>query len=81
MPVLLNFIKLLFWEAWVVQSVERPTLAQVMTSWFMSLSPASGSLLLAQSLLWILCSPLSLHLPCSYSLPLSLKNKIKALKK
>ena len=36
--------------AWVVQSVERPTLAQVMISRPMSSSPASGSVLTAQSL-------------------------------
>ena len=35
--------------AWVVQSVGRPTSAQVMISQFMSLSPASGSVLTAQS--------------------------------
>ena len=35
---------------WVAQSVKRPTLAQVMISQFMSLSPASGSVLTAQSL-------------------------------
>ena len=36
--------------AWVAQSVKRPTLAQVMISWSVSSSPASGSVLLAQSL-------------------------------
>ena len=35
--------------AWVAQSVGRPTSAQVMISWFMSLSPASGSLSLSQN--------------------------------
>ena len=49
----------MFWGAWVAQSVEHPTLAQVMISWFMSSSPASGSVLTAQSLLQILCLPLS----------------------
>ena len=34
--------------AWVVQSVKRPTSAQVMISWFMSLGPASGSVLTAE---------------------------------
>ena len=34
----------------MAQLVERPTLAQVMISQFMSLSPASGSVLTAQSL-------------------------------
>ena len=36
--------------AWVAQSVQRLTSAQVMISPFMSLSPISGSLLTAQSL-------------------------------
>ena len=36
--------------AWVAQSVKRPTLAQVMISWFVSSSPRSGSVLTAQSL-------------------------------
>ena len=38
------------WGAWVAQSVERPTSAQVMISQSVSLSPASGSELTAQSL-------------------------------
>ena len=36
--------------AWVAQSVERRTSAQVMTSWFAGLSPTLGSVLTAQSL-------------------------------
>ena len=36
--------------AWVAQSVKCPTSAQVMISWFVSLSLASGSVLTAQSL-------------------------------
>ena len=36
--------------AWVAQSVGHPTLAQVMISRFVGLSPASGSVLTAQSL-------------------------------
>ena len=36
--------------AWAAQLVERPTLAQVMISQFVSLSPASGSVLKTQSL-------------------------------
>ena len=36
--------------AWVAQSVKRLTSAQVMNSWFVSSSPASGSVLTAQSL-------------------------------
>ena len=35
--------------AWVAQSVKRPTSAQVMISRSVSLSPASGSVLTAQS--------------------------------
>ena len=36
--------------AWVVQSFEKPTSAQVMISGFVSSSPASGSVLTARSL-------------------------------
>ena len=36
--------------AWVAQSVEHPTSAQVMISWLVSLSPTSGSVLTARSL-------------------------------
>ena len=36
--------------AWVAQAVKHPTVAQVMISRFMSLSPALGSVLTAQSL-------------------------------
>ena len=36
--------------AWVAQSVGRPTLTQVMVSWFVSSSPVSGSMLTAQNL-------------------------------
>ena len=38
------------WGAWVAQSVERLTLAQVMISQLVSSSPALGSVLTAQSL-------------------------------
>ena len=38
------------WGVWVAQSVERPTSAQVMISQLVSSSPASGSVLTAQSL-------------------------------
>ena len=34
----------------MAQSVEHPTSAQVMISWFVSLGPTSGSVLTAQSL-------------------------------
>ena len=44
--------------------------AQIMISWFINLSPTSGSVLTAQSLLGILSLPLSLPLPCSLSLSL-----------
>ena len=44
-----NIIKTL-WGDWVARSVERPTSAQVMISQFVSSSPASGSVLTAQSL-------------------------------
>ena len=61
--------------AWVAQSVRRPTSAQVMISQgSVGLSPASGSVLAAQSLEPALDSvspSLSLPFPCS----LSLKNK------
>ena len=38
------------WGTWVAQSVRRPTSAQVMISWVMGSSPASGSALTARSL-------------------------------
>ena len=47
------------WRTWVAQSVEHPTLAVVMISQLMSSSPTSGSVLTADSLLQILCLPLS----------------------
>ena len=37
-------------DAWVAQSVKRPTPAQVMISQFVNLSPALGSVLTARSL-------------------------------
>ena len=57
--------------AWVAQPVKRPTLAQVKISRFVSSSPASASVLTAQSL-QILCLPLSLSLPLPHSHTLSL---------
>ena len=59
---------------WVAQSVECPTWAQDRISQFVGSSPASGSVLMAQSLepLQILCLPLSLPLPRSFSFSLSL---------
>ena len=38
------------WGAWVAQSLERLTWAQVMISWFVSSSPVLGSMLTAPSL-------------------------------
>ena len=57
--------------AWGAQPVERLALAQVTISRSVSSSPASGSLLSAQSLLQILCPTLSLPLPYLLSLFLS----------
>ena len=55
-PIMLLRISLKNWltGAWVAQSVKHPAWAQVMISQYMSSSPASGSLLSAQILLWIL---------------------------
>ena len=62
--------------AWVAQSVKRPTLAQVMILWSVSSSPASGSVLTAQSLEPVLdsVSP-SLSDPPLFMLCLSLSQK------
>ena len=46
----ISFFKQNSWGASVAQSVKRPTSAQVMISWSLSLSPTSGSGLMAQSL-------------------------------
>ena len=54
--------------AWVAQTVERPTSAQVMISQFLGSSPASGCALTAQSLDFVrllLCAPPGLMLPLS----------------
>ena len=51
--------------AWVAQSVERPTSAQVMISRFAGSSPASGSVLTARSM-----EPASVSVSPSLSLPL-----------
>ena len=45
-----NLIKKWAWGAWVAQSVNCLTSAQVMISWLVGLSPASGSVLTARSL-------------------------------
>ena len=66
---------------WVAQSVKRPTSAQVMISWSVGSSPASGSVLTAQSL-----EPVSdsvsppLSDPPPFMLCLSLSQKKKKLK-
>ena len=39
-----------YWGTWVAQLAQHPTSAQVMISQFVGLSPASGSVLMAQSL-------------------------------
>ena len=64
--------------AWVAQSVKRPTLAQVMISWFLGSSPASGSVLTAQSLELTsdsLSPSLSAPSTLTLCLSVSLKNK------
>ena len=60
--------------AWVAQSVERPASAQVMISRFVSSSPASGSVLPAQSLgaCFGSCVSLSLCPSPTHALSLSL---------
>ena len=72
------------WGAWAAQSVEHPTLgflsAQVMMSQFVSLSPASGSVLTAWSLLGILSLSLSLCYSPALSLSLCLSPQINRLK-
>lgn len=44
------YLKINSWGAWVTQSVKHLTLAQVMISWFVGLSPVLGSVLTNQSL-------------------------------
>ena len=66
------------WNTWVARLVKRPTSAQVMISGFVSLSPASGSVLTAQSLEPAsdsVCPSLSAPPHHSHSVSLSLKNK------
>ena len=60
----------------MAQSVKHLTSAQVMILWFMSSSPASGSVLTAQSLDPALDSgsPSSLPLPCTCSVSPLLSN-------
>ena len=60
-------------SAWVAQSVERMTSAQIMISWFVSLSPVSGSVLTAQpGACFRFCVSLSLFAPPSPTLCLCL---------
>ena len=63
--------------AWVAQSVKRPTSAQVMISGSVGWSPASGSVLTAQSLETVSdsVSPSFSDPPFSCSLSFCLKNK------
>ena len=64
--------------AWVAQSAEHQTSAQVMISWFLHLSPTLGSVLTAQRLQPASDSvspSLSLLIPCSHSVSLSKINK------
>ena len=60
---------------WVAQSVEHPTLAQVMISRFVSSRPALGSLLSASSLLQIFCSLLAAPPSLVFSPKWTLKKK------
>ena len=70
------------WGAWVAQlGVKLLVSARVMISQFVDLSPASGSVLTAQSLLGILPLPLSLPFPCCHALWHLLSLKINELKK
>ena len=63
------------WGAWVAQSVERPTSAQVMISHSMGSSPASGSVLTAQGL-----EPASDSVPPSLSAPPLLTRSLSKIK-
>ena len=58
-------------DTWVAQSVKHPARAWVIISWFMSSSPALGSVLTVWSLLGILSLSVSPY-PQSRSLSLSL---------
>ena len=62
-----DVLKIHFRGSSVAQSVEHLTLdfSSLIISWFMRLSPLSGSVLAAWSLLGILSFPVSLPLPCS----------------
>ena len=60
-----SYIKLV--GAWVAQSAERPTLAQVVISRLVGSSPESGSALAVRNLLGILSLALSLPPPLYWS--------------
>ena len=62
------------WGTWVAQSVKCPTLAQVMISRFLSLSPVLGSLAVGTEPALDPVSP-SLSAPLLFVLSFSLKNK------
>ena len=66
---------------WVARSVRRPTLAQVMISRFVGSSPASGSVLTAQSLQSAICVTLSLCPSPAHALSLSVSRINKYIKK
>ena len=74
---------MVFQGAWVAQLVKRPTVAQVMISWFRGVSPVSGSVLTAQSLepAVILSFSLSLCSSPAHVLSLSVSQKINNIKK
>ena len=57
---------------WLSRLVKHPTSAQVMISWFVGLSPVSGFVLTAWSLLQILCPFLSVPPPLMFCLCVSL---------
>ena len=68
----------------MAQSVEHPSLAQVMVSWFVGSSPASGSVLTAQSpepASDPVSPSLSLPLPCPCAVSFSLSKINEHLKK
>ena len=65
-------LNVFFRGAWVAQSFMHPTLAQVMISQFLSLSPTSGSALTVWSLVEIFSLFLSLPLPYLYFLSLKI---------
>ena len=80
-PTELNYLVIVLleqasWGAWAARSVKRPTSAHVMISRSMSSSPASGSVLTAQSLEPVSdsVSP-SLSAPPLFMLCLSLSQK------